>query len=249
MRNMAQPIKKRWIILFIIASIVIAFEIISAPLEWIWPGQWGGSTYWSGVTDRKQVALTFDDGPSRYTEKILDILLEYKIPATFFVMGRQAELFPETVKRMAAENHEIGNHTYSFVSRRNIFFSGIQQSEIYKTQNIVQTLVSKTPRYYRSPGGQLGRLHWIYVRSQDLDVVFGAVPFPHPDKRAAEQLEISISNIKPGAILLLHDGDDAEPDSDRPQATVALLPELVREIHDGGYEVVSLGKLLEDQGN
>jgi peptidoglycan/xylan/chitin deacetylase (PgdA/CDA1 family) len=244
---MAQPIKKKWIILFIIASILISIEIISAPLEWLWPRQLGGYTYWHGNTDQKQIALTFDDGPSRYTEQILDILWENKTPATFFVMGRQAELFPETMKRIAQENHEIGNHTYCFAARKFIFFSNIKQSEIFKTQNIIKKLVSNPPRYYRSPGGQMGRLHWIYVRSQNLDVVFGALPIPHPHKSAAEQLDRTKKNIKPGAILILHDGDDAEPGSDRPQATVTLLPELIAEIREQGYEIVPLYELLKGE--
>ena len=243
---MAQPIKKRWIVLFIIASIVIAFEVISAPLEWLWPRRLGGYTYWRGNTDRRQIALTFDDGPSRYTKQILDILLENNIPATFFVMGRQAELFPETIRRMAVENHEIGNHTYSFAARKFVFFSNIKQLEIIKTQDIVKRLALKTPCYFRSPGGQMGRLLWIHVRSQNLDVVYGALPIAHPEKSAEEQLQITRENINPGAILILHDGDDAEPDSDRAVTTVQLLPALLNEIAERGYEVVPLGKLLED---
>jgi peptidoglycan/xylan/chitin deacetylase (PgdA/CDA1 family) len=241
---MAQPIKKRWTILFIIASILIAFEIISAPLEWLWPRRLGGYTYWRGNTDRKQIALTFDDGPSRYTEQILDILLENNIPATFFVMGRQAELFPETIRRMALENHEIGNHTYSFVARNVVFFSNIKQLEIIKTQDIVKRLASKTPRYFRSPGGQMGRLLWIYVRSQNLDVVYGALPIPHPKKSAAQQLAVTQKNIEPGAILILHDGDDADPNSDRPASTVQLLPVILNDLKERGYEVVALPQLL-----
>lgn len=243
--SMGKGFSKKWVILFSIAALLVAIEIISAPLEWLWPRQLGGYTYWRGNTDQKQIALTFDDGPSRYTEQILDILLENKTPATFFVMGRQAELFPETMKRMAQENHEIGNHTYSFAARKFIFFSNIQQSEIFKTQNIVKKLTSIAPRYFRSPGGQMGRLLWIYVRSQNLDVVYGALPISHPKKSAAEQLAVTKKNIEPGAILILHDGDDAEPDSDRPQATVTLLPELINEIRDQGYEIVPLHELLE----
>jgi len=242
---MVDRFNKKWLILFSITALLIAIEIISAPLEWLWPRRLGGYTYWRGNTDQKQIALTFDDGPSKYTEQILDILSENKIPATFFVMGRQAELFPETIRRMAMENHEIGNHTYSFVARKFIFFSNIKQLEIIKTQDIVKRLTLKTPRYFRSPGGQMGRLLWIYIRSQNLDVVYGALPIPHPGESAAQQLAVTRENIEPGAILILHDGDDAEPDLDRAASTVQLLPALLNEIEERGYEVVPLHKLLK----
>lgn len=243
---MVDRFNKKWLILFSIAALLIAIEIISAPLEWLWPRRLGGYTYWVGNTDRKQVALTFDDGPSRYTEKILDILLENNTPATFFVMGRQAEWFPETIQRMAAENHEIGNHTYSFTARKFIFVSDIQESEIIKTQSIIKRLTSNTPRYYRSPGGQMGRQLWNIVCRNKLKVVYGTLPIPHPKKCAAVQLAVTRKNIQPGAIFILHDGDDAEPNSSRPASTVSLLQVLLNDLKERDYEVVPLNQLLDD---
>jgi len=111
-------IEKKWKLVLLFTAIAILIEIVSAPIEWLWPKDWGGPTYWRGKTNLPEIALTFDDGPSKYTSKIFDILKEENIPATFFVMGRQAELFPEIIKRMAAENHEIGNHTYSFAAQQ-----------------------------------------------------------------------------------------------------------------------------------
>ena len=58
-------------------------------------------------------AITFDDGPSRNTPQLLDMLDQYGIPATFFLLGKQAELHPGIVRRIVAEGHEIGNHSYS----------------------------------------------------------------------------------------------------------------------------------------
>ena len=75
--------------------------------------QWLGPTDWRGRTDTRSVALTFDDGPSEDTERILDVLHAYNLKATFFMLGRQVELFPETARRVVAEGHEIGNHSYS----------------------------------------------------------------------------------------------------------------------------------------
>ena len=228
-------------------SILLMIEIVSAPLEWLWPVSWGGNTCWRGNTDAMEIALTFDDGPSRYTAAVLDILKENEAPATFFIMGKQAERFPEVVKRIAAEGHEIGNHTYSFAAQKNKFFSQIDRSEITKTQEIIQKLVDMTPIYFRSPGGQFGRYLWQDIRKHNLRVINGALPIPHPGKDAETQLAVIKSTLKPGAIIILHDGDDGAPDSNRPASTVALLPELFDELSHRGFSVVPLKQLLKDQ--
>src|SRR6267143_703029 len=75
--------------------------------------QWFGTTDWHGREDTGAVALTFDDGPTADTQRILDILAERNVCATFFMIGRHVEDLPQTARRVAAEGHEIGNHSYS----------------------------------------------------------------------------------------------------------------------------------------
>ncbi len=236
--------KKRWKILLILLALVALLEIVSAPIEWLWPQRWDGSTFWQGDTNRKVVALTFDDGPSLYTATVLDILKAHNTPVTFFVMGQQVERYPELLRRIAAEGHEIGNHTYSLAARKNIFFSDIAADEIARTQKIIADISGVTPQYYRSPGGQMGRGLWNMIRAENLTVVYGALPIPHPGKDAQAQLQTIRETISPGAIFILHDGDDGAPDSDRPQATVEMLPELLRELDRLGYEVIGLSEIL-----
>ncbi len=237
--------KKRRKMILILLFITGLFELVSAPAEWLWPRVWGGHTFWRGSTGHPEIALTFDDGPSRYTAQILDMLRKRQVPATFFVMGRQAERYPEMIQRMAAEGHEIGNHTYSFAARRFLFYANLPEWQIARTQQVVADLTGIRPKYFRSPGGQMGRNLWNYVRRHHLQVVNGALPLPHPSKSAEEQLEIILQTLQPGAILILHDGDDHEPDSQRPQSTVVLLPKLFAELDARGYRVVPLRQLLE----
>src|SRR5437763_14507285 len=75
--------------------------------------QWLGPSDWRGRTDTSAVALTFDDGPSQDTERILEVLAANKLSATFFMLGRQVELFPQIARRVMEEGHEAGNHSYS----------------------------------------------------------------------------------------------------------------------------------------
>src|ERR1700682_4272613 len=75
--------------------------------------QWLGRTDWRGNDKTSVVGLTFDDGPSEETEGILDVLAAHALRGTFFMVGRNVERFPQTARRVVAEGHEIGNHSYS----------------------------------------------------------------------------------------------------------------------------------------
>lgn len=110
----------------------------------------------AGPTTANRIALTFDDGPDpRFTPQVLDVLQEYNVPATFFVMGRRAERFPDLVTRMAAEGHVIGNHSYShpnFVVEDDV---ALREQEVRQTEAIIQNLVGYRPRFFRAPYGFL----------------------------------------------------------------------------------------------
>src|ERR1700674_2066104 len=108
------------------SSVVVPIVVVTACLVFITAGvaciyyatyavrsQWLGRTDWRGHSQPGAVALTFDDGPSVDTERILDVLATHKLSATFFMIGRNVERLPQTARRVVAEGHEIGNHSYS----------------------------------------------------------------------------------------------------------------------------------------
>ncbi len=233
-------------ILIAVLAVFGLLGMVAAPVEWLWPAKWGGNTHWDAGEgyNEKKISLTFDDGPSAYTAQVLDQLKVHDAKATFFVMGQEVIRYPEVVARMAAEGHELGNHTYDFAAQSNKLFSWIDLDSIEKNQDVIEQFSGQRPIFYRSPGAQMGRFLYREIRLQNLEVVYGALPLPHPKKSAEEQLKIALSTIEPGAIIILHDGDDQEPDSERPQATVDLLPELLEEIYKQGYEVVTVSELL-----
>lgn len=239
-------------IVYVSIILIFSFELVSAPVEWMWPKPWGGNTNWGGPgrwngsegDEQKVIALTFDDGPSEYTERVLDILAKYEAPATFFVMGVQAEKYPELIKRMTLSKHEIGNHGYDFVAQANKLYSSMDLGGIAKTQDIIGELSGFKPKFFRSPGGQMGRQYFYAIRENDLEVVNGILPMPHPKLSGDEQLAIAKTTITPGAVIILHDGDDGTPDSDRPQATIEMLGPLLEEVKAKGYRVVGLSRIL-----
>ncbi len=229
------------------AVFLAAVEALSAAVEWLWPAAMGGATHWRGRPAEHAVSLTFDDGPSAYTGAVLDILQEERAPATFFVIGSQVERYPALTRRMVAEGHEIGNHTYSFAARPVPLrlFSPVPATQVARAQDVVWAVTGTTPRYFRSPGGQMGRPLWNAVRQQGLHIVNGALPCPRPECTAAAQLATVQRTVRGGAIIILHDGDDRHPHSARPRTTVDLLPLLIPTLRKRGYAIVPLSRLLE----
>lgn len=96
-------------------------------------------------------ALTFDDGPSPFTPQLLDMLAEYKIPATFFLLGRNVTLYPEIVERMLAEGHEIGNHSWSHPNLKKLG-PNAQAEQLGATDKILRSH-GATPFFMRPPYG------------------------------------------------------------------------------------------------
>lgn len=229
-----------------LVAVIFILEWISAPIEWLWPYQLKGNTHWRGQISRNCISLTFDDGPSRYTEQILDVLKAHGVAATFFVIGAQGVRYPELIERMAAEGHEIGNHMYSFEAKTgfHLLYHPVPNGEISRAQEAIKNITGTSPRFFRSPAGQMGRGLWRQIREHDLEVVYGALPVPNVHANAESQLITALETAQPGAILILHDGDDHDPDSDRPRATVDMLPRLLKQLKANGFQIVPLRKLL-----
>jgi len=228
------------------AIALLGLELVSAPIEWLWPFQLKGNTHWHGQTTGNRISLTFDDGPSQYTERILDILKAGEAPATFFGIGIQAERYPGTIMRMRNEGHEIGNHTYSYPAKKglHLLYHPVPDGEIERAQATITKITGTAPRFFRSPAGQMGRGLWRQIREHGLEVVYGALPAPDVHADSGSQLNMALANARPGAIIILHDGDDQNPDSDRPKPTVEMLPRLLERLQAKGLEIVPLEDLL-----
>lgn len=252
------------IVIIGVCARIVGAEYITAAAETAFPAQWGGNTYWKGTVkniilritnkqqpNKKTIALTFDDGPSRYTPEILEQLKNQKLKATFFMMGRQVQAHPDIAKKVKEEGHEIGNHGYDLVAQKGInklYLPSLSPHELQKSQSIIINTTGHTPKYYRPPGGQLGRNLWRQVSALNLTTITGTLPFPEASDNAAEQMRIITENIKAGSILILHDGDDANPNSNRGKNVVELMPILFEYLEKEGYQVVTLNALLGKNG-
>jgi len=206
--------------------------------------QWLGRTQWHGRRDTQAVTLTFDDGPSRDTERILDVLREHKVTASFFMIGRQVETFPGIAQRVLAEGHEVGNHSYShpiYLYHR----SCLTRQELERAQVVISETTGTRPRFARPPCGVRTRAYFAATRSLGLRTVQWDVAGFDWKRRNAKQIARDIlRRVRAGSIVLLHDGD-SEGKRDRHE-TVAALPLIIQGLHDKGLNIAPLNDLLYD---
>lgn len=204
-----------------------------------------GIIYWHGDSAQNKIALTFDDGPqSVYTPQILDILKKYNIKATFFLIGKNVETFPDLAKRIKDEGHIIGNHTYDHPDLRLRNQKQIKQ-QIEQTEKAIIDSTGIKPYLFRPPYGTDNNLVFLEVENLGYVVVQWSVsglngrqdaPFNKIVKRV-------VDNTRNGSIILLHDGNRLSQKTDRSQVVKAL-PIIIETLQKKGYQFVTIDELL-----
>ena len=180
------------------------------------------------------VALTFDDGPSVYTEGLLDILQEHEVQVTFFILGQSARIQSETVSRIFAEGHQIGNHTWNHPNLTQLSDELIQQ-QIQQTDDIVTQVIGQPTQHLRPPYGAYNDR---VMAVSGLPIIFWKVdPLDWKD-RDAEIVAARIIESPAGAIILAHDIH---------KTTVAAVPAIIEALHKRGIHFVTVTKLFEPQ--
>jgi peptidoglycan-N-acetylglucosamine deacetylase len=190
------------------------------------------------------IALTFDDGPNEpYTSRLLTVLAERDVRATFFVVGRCAERYPATVRAVVESGHVLGNHSYSHSFSRYLTMP-TQRIEIRRGQDCLAAIAGLRPGLYRPPW----LCHWPWVlgsvRAAGLQPVSGR--FGHPleiFQPPARRIAATAARVaRPGAILIFHDGFDARGGA-RSQ-TVAAVGPLIDTLRDRGYRFATVDEML-----
>jgi len=191
-------------------------------------------------SDRKVVALTFDDGPNPdATPLILDTLHEKKVHATFFILGSHAERWPELVRRISHEGHQIGNHGY--FHRKQQFKSPFYVSrDIRLGIRAIKRAGAPAPRYFRAPHGFRSPWTTPIASSYGERTVGWSLGVWDSDCPGVDEIvRRTLEGVEPGSIILLHDGDGYNPDGDRTQ-TAAALPQIIDRLKEQGYEFATL---------
>lgn len=191
-------------------------------------------------TNDRVVALTFDDGPNSVaTPRILDTLEREGIRATFFLLGRHVDRWPDVARRVAEAGHQVGNHGYH---HRKLHFRPPAYTWVdlgMGTQTIREaTGVDAT--WFRAPHGF--RSPWVSAVARELGqrTAGWTLGVWDSDRPGAEAIaRRAVEGCRPGTILLLHDGDGYDPDGDRTQ-TAEALPRIISGLKARGFRFVTL---------
>lgn len=197
-----------------------------------------------GDASRRELYLTFDDGPDPVTTpRVLATLSELEVPAAFFVIGARALLHPDLVRAAARAGHEIGNHTFG---HRKLDRAGPRRirHELLRTHRIVRELTGRTPVAFRAPHGFKNPFVTREARRLDYRTFGWSVNVRDYRRPGAEVIRRRTRRrLSPGAILLLHDGDGERSDGDRSQ-TADALPGIVLDARERGYSFASLAEIV-----
>ncbi|BDE06883.1 chitooligosaccharide deacetylase NodB [Vulcanimicrobium alpinum] len=187
------------------------------------------------------VALTFDDGPTRgVTDALLGVLERERVPATFFVVGRAARRAPDLLARMVRDGDEIENHSETH-AHLNAMLPARIDAELARTDAAIVAAGAPAPRYLRPPFGARNAVVIDAARRHGLQVVlWNAADDRDPAALAAR--------VRPGAIVLLHDGDRGRGDAGELAYQAAEAPALIRALRARGVRMVTLASLLRGEG-
>ena len=193
-----------------------------------------------GDASKKQVALTFDDGPdARSTPALLDLLRESKVEAAFFCIGKRVVAETALAQRILAEGHMLENHSFAHSNTTNFFTVPQLLADLSQAQAAIQTATGTAPKLFRPPVGLSNPNVFRAAKKLGLRVVGWSIRSLDTKINEPEKIVARIERgLKSGAIILLHDGNIP---AERLELTVRLL---LTKLREHGYEVVRLDKLI-----
>ncbi len=187
------------------------------------------------VSEKKKIALTFDDGPHPvYTEKMLGILEKYQIPATFFLLGQQVDEYGELVKEIADKGHLIGNHTYHHVQITTLSTEQAYE-EINETSEHIKNLIGYGTEYVRPPFGT-----WNEGLEQEMDLIPVMWTIDTLDWTTGNVdwiVDRVVKNAKEDDIILMHDSY---------KSTVQAVDRIIPLLEADGFEFVTVDQVIMD---
>ncbi len=200
-----------------------------------------GQALWEVRSDQKVIAMTFDDGPDPVkTALILDVLKEYEAKATFFVIGKNAEKYPDVVRREAEEGHEVANHTYTHLMRQPPQVDKLIR-EVKRSQAVLTGITGIKPVLFRPPGGIYNERMLQAMKQEGMMTILWSW---HQDTRDWARPGTSaivnkvMRNVRSGDIILFH--DRVEHSMQTIEALKQILPSLKKQ----GYRFVTVSELI-----
>jgi len=203
----------------------------------------------NGSRSRPRVALTFDDGPNEpYTSDVLSVLKQYRIKATFFLIGQNALRQPETCRRIVAAGNAIGNHSYDHRKSLCLRRGRDVARNIEAAHQAIYECTGLEPRLFRPPHGF--RTPWLMrtVRNLGYTVVTwdNMTSDWNAEKPGGEIVRAILRRAKPGGVIVMHDGRSTKLNYDRSHMLQAL-PFVIETLMEKGFDFVTVPELLESE--
>ena len=250
----------------------LAVLLLVAPQSWPWVlaalignhllltgvGLWPRSTWlgpnWTRLPKqavaRKQIALTIDDGPDpEVTPKVLDLLDRYRVKATFFCIGQQAARHPELCKMIVQRGHFIENHSQTHRHDFSLLGPKALRQELERAQHTLTQLTGRRPSFFRAPAGLRNPfLDWALAKTGLRLAAWTRRGFDTRTSDPATVLNRLLRDLRPGAILLLHDRNCARNAEGIP-VILAVLPRLLEAAEQAGLRFVTLHDMLHNENH
>lgn len=238
------------------AAVVLGFsvyEVAENPSNQLF-----GKTVVSGPENERVVALTYDDGPNPpYTTRILDVLDNERVHATFFLVGRAAAAYPAVVRREVRDGDAVGNHTWSH--EHLIVMNGAQVREsLLRTDAAIYKAANIHTRLMRPPFGMRDWLVLDQARRMGYTPVMWSVPLAHDWDNPPPQVIANriVRNVHDGSIIVLHDGNRGQLCAQQHLSSrvcdrkndIEATRLIVRELKREGYRFVTVPQLMEMRG-
>ncbi|MBX3253841.1 MAG: polysaccharide deacetylase family protein [Chitinophagaceae bacterium] len=191
----------------------------------------------SAKTNRKQIAISFDDGPATaYTPEILKVLKEHNVQAAFFCIGKKIRENEVLLKQVHEEGHIIGNHSYSHDLWFDLFSSRKMTEDIRMMSDAMQKVIGLKPKLFRPPYGVTNpNLKKAIQKENYISVGWNIRSMDTVIKDTRKLLAKVTGSLKPGAVVLFHDTS---------KSTLDILSGFIQHAREKGYEIVRLDKLL-----
>lgn len=198
-------------------------------------------------TKEKLVALTFDDGPSPiWTPQILEILKSHNARATFFMIGKHVEKYPEIVKRVHTEGHDIGSHTY--LHHVLVYYRNDElRLELDHTAELIKIITARQTQFFRPPKAWLFDREKNYIKRMGYQIILWTLNSKDwvTFYRAEKNTKYLLRRIKPGYIILFHDsGNTFSIEGGNRTNTVKTIARLIPALQTQGYRLVTVSELL-----
>lgn len=188
----------------------------------------------------REIALTFDDGPGQDTEDLLDVLEQERVPATFFMLGKNIPEFPNAVKRLIDAGVPLDDHSMDHPAMASLSADD-QRAQIAGAAQVIEDTGAPYPRLFRPPYGSYNQTtHEVLGRLRMLSVLWSVDSQDYTKPGVDQIVSNVVSAIHPGAIILMHDGG-----GDRTQ-TIAAVKQIIPQLRRQGYRFVTVPRLLLD---